>query len=135
MMRRILIMAVTVTALTAGLRAGGPSYDEQYIPRFNIPKMTTPPTIDGAIDANGGEVSCAMPPHPGGWVKICPVSCAAERVRQGSCRCTSSRCWLRSLTCPLTKAGTALNSSGTASACWRSGMADNCGWRAATWPT
>ena len=41
-----------VLGLAAGTYAGtgGLRYDEALIPRFNIPKMSKPPTIDGTID-------------------------------------------------------------------------------------
>ncbi len=32
--------------------AGGLAYDEQFIPRFNVPRMSKPPTIDGTIGAD-----------------------------------------------------------------------------------
>lgn len=32
--------------------AGGLAYDEQFVPRFNVPRMSKPPTIDGTIGAD-----------------------------------------------------------------------------------
>lgn len=39
-----------VVCLAAGSAlAGGLAYDEQFVPRFNVPRMSKPPTIDGTI--------------------------------------------------------------------------------------
>jgi len=52
---RLVVQAAlaTVTLFSgSGLAAtGGVNYAEDLIPRFNIPRMAAPPTIDGTIDA------------------------------------------------------------------------------------
>ncbi len=51
-MIRKLMMGALVLGLAAGVYAGtgGLRYDDALIPRFNIPKMSAPPKIDGTID-------------------------------------------------------------------------------------
>ncbi|MBM4033302.1 MAG: hypothetical protein FJ291_16175 [Planctomycetes bacterium] len=48
--RRLLATIGMVLGLAAGAYSGGLSYDEALIPRFNIPRMSKPPRIDGTID-------------------------------------------------------------------------------------
>ena len=51
--RRVWIHAIAFVTLTTAAWAGGKHrFPAEQIPRFNIPKMTTPPTIDGTIDAD-----------------------------------------------------------------------------------
>ncbi|MBM4037791.1 MAG: hypothetical protein FJ290_04690 [Planctomycetes bacterium] len=44
--------AVLCAALCGSALAGGLAYDEQFVPRFNVPRMSKPPTIDGTIGAD-----------------------------------------------------------------------------------
>jgi len=48
---RFLVLSVSV-GLSASALAGGLAYDEQFVPRFNVPRMSRPPTIDGTIGAD-----------------------------------------------------------------------------------
>ncbi|MBM4037554.1 MAG: hypothetical protein FJ290_03485, partial [Planctomycetes bacterium] len=47
---RTVVAAMVILGAAARVHAGGLSYDESLIPRFNIPKMSKPPSIDGTID-------------------------------------------------------------------------------------
>jgi len=41
-----------VLCLAGSGQAGGLAYDEQFVPRFNVPRISKPPAIDGAIGAD-----------------------------------------------------------------------------------
>jgi len=47
-----------IAILAVNVSGGGLTYDEALIPRFNIPRMTTPPKVDGVIDPD--EWRCAV---------------------------------------------------------------------------
>ncbi|MBM4034683.1 MAG: hypothetical protein FJ291_23310 [Planctomycetes bacterium] len=53
-MRVAVCLAVLGATLGACVtaEAGGLAYDEQFVPRFNVPRMSKPPTIDGTIGAD-----------------------------------------------------------------------------------
>lgn len=47
---RVVLLGVSVLAVMAFEAAGKMIYDEEHIPRFNVPQMSTPPKIDASID-------------------------------------------------------------------------------------